>query len=79
MGSHHCYKPKLPTIQNTQETKSDFDTLKVDTLHLKINRDSREFKVLQLLSEESGVSSDEMECYLECFPSLFVFSQKEYF
>lgn len=43
-----------------KEQNSDFNTLRVDTLHLKINRDSREFKVLQLLSEESGVSSDEM-------------------
>ena len=56
-----------------KKQNSDFDTLKVDTLHLKINRDSREFKVLQLLSEESGVSSDEMECYLECF-SKFILS-----
>lgn len=56
-----------------KEQNSDFDTLRVDTLHLKINRDSREFKVLQLLSEESGVSSDEMECYLECF-SKFILS-----
>ena len=56
-----------------KEQNSDFDTLRVDTLHLKINRDSREFKVLQLLSEESGVSSDEMEGYLECF-SKFILS-----
>lgn len=55
-----------------KEQNSDFDTLRVDTLHLKINRDSREFKVLQLLSEESGVSSDEIEVYLEYFTNLIL-------
>jgi hypothetical protein len=50
-----------------KEQNSDFDTLKVDTLHIKINRDSKEFKALQLISEESGVSSNEIEVYLKHF------------
>lgn len=55
-----------------KEQNSDFDTLKVNTLNLKINRDCREFKALQLLSEESGVSNDEIEVYLGYFTNLIL-------
>lgn len=44
-----------------------FDTLKVNTLHLKVDRDGREFKLLLSLLEKFRVSNDEMECCLEHF------------
>lgn len=49
-----------------------FDTLKVNILHLKVDRDSREFKLLLSLLDVFGVSNEEMECYLECFSKLIL-------
>lgn len=50
-----------------REENETFDTLKVNTLHLKVDRDSREFKILLSLLEETGVSNDEMNYCLEQF------------
>lgn len=56
-----------------REENEMFDTLTVNTLHSKIDRDSREFKLLLSSLEEFGVSNEDMECYLECF-SKFILS-----
>lgn len=50
-----------------REENEMFHRLKVNTLHLKIVRDSREFKLLLSLLEEFGVSDNEMEYCLEHF------------
>ncbi len=56
-----------------REENETFDTLKVNTLHLKVDCDSREYKLLLSLLKEFGVSNDEMDCYLKHF-SKFILS-----
>ena len=56
-----------------REDNETLDTLKVNTLHLKVDRDGREFKLLLSLLDEFEVSNEDMECYLECF-SEFILS-----
>ena len=50
-----------------REENEMFHRLKVNTLHLKIVRDSREFQLLLSLLEKFGVSDNEMEYCLEHF------------
>ena len=50
-----------------REENEMFHRLKVNTLHLKIVRDSRELQLLLSLLEEFGVSDNEMEYCLEHF------------
>lgn len=56
-----------------REENETFDTLKVNTLHLKVDCNSREYKLLLSLLKEFGVSNDEMDCYLKHF-SKFILS-----
>lgn len=65
--------PNSLQYERYREDNEVFETLKVNTLHLKVDRDSREFKLLLSLLEEFGISNDEMEYYLECF-SKFILS-----
>ena len=59
--------PNSLQYKTYREENEMFDTLKVNTLHLKVDRDSREFKLLLSLLNEFDVSNNEMEFCLEQF------------
>ena len=64
--------PNSLQYERYREDDEIFDTLKVNTLHLKVDRDSREFKLLLSLLDEFEVSNEDMECYLECFSNFIL-------
>lgn len=64
--------PNSLQYERYREDDEIFDTLKVNTLHLKVDRDNREFKLLLSLLDEFEVSNEDMECYLECFSNFIL-------
>lgn len=59
--------PNSLQYKTYKEESETFGTLKVNTLHLKVDRDSREFKLLLSLLDKFDVSNNDMECCLEQF------------